>query len=233
MTLGAIIVCRLDSRRLPGKVLKTVQGKPLLWYVLSRCRKVQEFGDNIIVATSTRTIDDPIEHYCREQNVRMFRGSAENVAERVLECALDNRLSHFARVNADSPFLEPPLIKLACSIAASSEDYEIVTNLYPRSFPYGVSVELFKTDVFQSAYKQMNTPDHFEHVTLFFYENMHNFRYYNITRDGNDLSKIRLTVDTEEDFRLFSQVMNMVGDQWNSLSYVDAVEFYQKLRAQK
>ena len=231
MALGAIVLCRLDSRRLPGKVLKTVQGRPLLWYVLSRCREVEAFENNIIVATSARIIDDPIEDYCRKQNVRVFRGSADNVAKRVLECALDNRLSRFARVNADSPFLEPSLVRLAFGIAESS-GFEIVTNLYPRSFPYGVSIELLKTDVFRSAYNQMSTPDHFEHVTLFFYENMGKFRYYNITRDGTNLSKIRLTVDTEEDFKLFEQVVDIVGDQWDSLSYVDAVQFYRKVRAQ-
>ena len=227
MEVGAIILCRLDSTRLPGKVLRTARGKPLLWYIISRCQELKTPADSIIVATSARKVDDPIADYCRQENVRVFRGSADDVADRIIKCSVANKLKCFIRVNADSPFLEPPLINHACDVATSS-DYEIVTNLYPRTFPYGVSVELVRTDVFQSAYEQMSMPEHFEHPTLFFYQNIERFRYYNITRDGDNLSKIRLTVDTEQDWQKFERVVNKVGDRWKSISYLDAVELYRK-----
>jgi len=227
MEVGAIIVCRLDSKRLPGKVLRTARGKPLLWYIISQCQELKIPENNIIVATSARKLDDPIADYCEQENVRVFRGSADDVADRIIKCSMANKLKYFIRVNADSPFLEPSLINHACDVATSS-DYEIVTNLYPRTFPYGVSIELVRTDVFQAAYEQMSTPEHFEHVTLFFYQNMERFRYYNITSDGDNLSKIRLTVDTEQDWQEFERIVNEVGEQWKSLSYLDAVELYRK-----
>jgi spore coat polysaccharide biosynthesis protein SpsF (cytidylyltransferase family) len=227
MEVGAIIVCRLDSKRLPGKVLRTARGKPLLWYIISRCQELKTLADSIIVATSARKIDDAIADYCRQENVIVFRGSSDNVANRIIKCSIEHNLEYFIRINADSPFLEPSLINRACDVATSS-DYEIVTNLYPRTFPYGVSVELVRTDVFQAAYEQMSTPEHFEHVTLFFYQNMERFRYYNITRGGDNLSKIRLTVDTEQDWQIFERVVNKVGERWKSISYLDAVELYRK-----
>lgn len=227
MGVGAIVVCRLDSKRLPAKVLRPVNGKPLLWYVVSRCKQVAELNNNIIVATSTRRIDDPIVDYCQQEKLRVFRGSAEDVSGRVLSCAQANKLGYFFRVNADSPFLEPSLFKRAWDIAVSS-DYDFVTNLYPRSFPYGVSVELVKTDVFQTAYQQMSAQEHFEHVTLFIYQNISQFRYFNVVREGSNLSNIRLTIDTEDDWRRFESVITKAGNRWNSLAFLDAIECAKK-----
>jgi spore coat polysaccharide biosynthesis protein SpsF (cytidylyltransferase family) len=226
MEVGAIILCRLDSTRLPGKVLRTARGRPLLWYIISRCQGLKTPAE-VIVATTTRKVDDPIADYCNQENVRVFRGSYENVADRIIKCSVENNLEYFIRINADSPFLEPSLINHACDVVTSSA-YEIVTNLYPRTFPYGVSVELVQTDVFQSAYEQMSTPEHFEHATLYFYQNMERFRYYNITRDGDNLSNIRLTVDTEQDWQNFERLVNKIGNRWKSISYLDAVELYRK-----
>lgn len=227
MNMGAIVVCRLDSQRLPAKVLRLANGKPLLWYIISRCKLVTELNNNIIVATSNRRIDDPIAEYCKRENLKIFRGSAEDVSGRVLNCAQANKLKYFFRVNADSPFLEPSLLKHAWDIILSS-DYDFVTNLYPRSFPYGVSVELVKTDVFRTAYQQMTAQEHFEHVTLFIYQNISHFCYFNIIREGDNLSNIRLTIDTEDDWRTFEPFITKAGNRWDSPAFLDAIKCIQK-----
>lgn len=231
MTLGAIVVCRLDSDRLPGKVLRNIKRKPLLEYVLSRSRQVKALGGNIVVATSNRPADDPIEDYCHEHAIRTFRGAAEDVAGRVLNCAKSFALDHFLRVNADSPFLDPRLVTEACTIAESGE-YDIVTNLYPRSFPYGISVELIKTTCFETAYRQMWSDYHFEHMTTYLYENMASLKFYNIPRNGDDLSACRLTVDTEEDCTLFEQFLDTMEGPWETASYLSAVAVYRHLRGE-
>ena len=58
-SVTAIIQARMASSRLPGKVLKEVLGRPLIAYLIERlqcCRRVQ----NIILATTTKPIDDPL-----------------------------------------------------------------------------------------------------------------------------------------------------------------------------
>jgi spore coat polysaccharide biosynthesis protein SpsF len=227
MAVGAIVVCRLDSERLPAKVLRTVNGKPLLWYVISRCKLVTELNNNIIVATSNRGIDEPIVEYCKSKKLKIFCGSAEDVSGRVLNCAQANKLKYFFRVNADSPFLEPSLLKHAWDIILSS-DYDFVTNLYPRSFPYGVSVELIKTDAFRTAYQHMTVQEHFEHVTSFIYQNISHFRYFNILREGDNLSNIRLTIDTEDDWRIFKPLITKAKIRWDSPVFLDAIKCVQK-----
>lgn len=229
MKIGIIIPCRLDSVRLPGKVLMPVQGKALLWYLIARCRQVDLPGDYILVASTDRTIDEPIERFCHTEGITLFRGAVEDVAGRMLACANEAGLDYFVRANADSPFLDPALINKACQVV-TRRGYQFVTNLYPRSFPYGVSVELVQTSMFQSAYQQMHKPSHFEHVTQYLYENITQFDYHNITHDGPDLSRLRLTVDTEADFRRFEGILGQLNyHKWPVLSFLDVAKIYQEL----
>ena len=226
MTIGAIIQCRLDSSRLQGKVLLPAAGKPLLWYLLARCRTISELGGgaSVVVATSQRPVDEPIVDYCRQNGIRVYRGPAEDAAKRLIEAAQEAGFSHFFRMNGDSPFIEHPLVAEAASRAAGSA-YDFVTNLHPRSFPYGVSVELVRTAALAGAYPRFASAEHREHATLFFLERMAQVPHYNIS-NGADLSGVRMAIDTLEDFRSFERVVAAVGARWPALSFREALPFY-------
>lgn len=225
LNAAGIVVCRLDSSRLPGKVLRTVQNRPLLKWVIDRIQQVTRLDRGVVVATSNRTIDDPIHEFCREHQIPVYRGAADDVAGRVLNCALKHGVDWFARINADSPFLEPELLDRACTIAASNQ-FDLVTNLSPRSFPYGVSTELIRTSTFRQAYARMSSPEHYEHVTKLFYEkdNPIDYRKYNILNTEPDQSHIRLTVDTPADWQLFCRIAES-GDR--SVTYRKAIQLIQ------
>jgi spore coat polysaccharide biosynthesis protein SpsF (cytidylyltransferase family) len=105
-------------------------------------------------------------------------------------------------------------------------DLDFVTNLCPRSFPYGISVEVFRTASLQEGYMRMHGAAHHEHVTLFFYQNLDQYRFRNIHHNGEDLSQIRLTVDTEEDLKRFAYLYKQAGREWNSWRYTDFVAAY-------
>jgi spore coat polysaccharide biosynthesis protein SpsF len=222
---GGIIVCRFDSQRLPGKVLREVCGRPLLAYILDRCRKTVDPGGRLVVATTNRPTDDPIASYCTENGYEIYRGDPDNVAGRVLACARTLGLEWFFRLNGDSPFVEANLLSQGWKAACTGE-YDLVTNLCPRSYPYGVSVELIRTVAFERAYRQMRDPEDFEHVTRFLYRNIEQFRYYNLMREGRDLSALRLTVDTPEDLAMFAKAVSILGDRWSAATYLDAAAVY-------
>ena len=101
--VGIIVFVRYDSRRLPGKALCGLGGRPLLGRVLDRARLVPG-GHPIVVATSDRAVDEPVATFTRSENVEVFRGSADDVAARALACAEAFGFVSFARICGDSPF---------------------------------------------------------------------------------------------------------------------------------
>ena len=71
MKTGLIVLCRYNSSRLPGKILKEINGKPLLSYILERL-KLSRQSDQIIVATSDQPTDDPIAEFCKKGPVNII-----------------------------------------------------------------------------------------------------------------------------------------------------------------
>lgn len=225
MKIGAIIAARMSSTRLPGKVLRTIKDKPLLWYILSRLKTSSSLWENCVVATSSMKEDDRVAEYCEKNGVSVFRGELDRVAVRLYEAATHFGFDYFFRVNGDSPFVDLDLFSKAID-RINHRDCDLVTNLKPRSFPYGVAVELIKTEALGRAIKQMQSPLDFEHPTAIIYDNPEIYSIENILREGESLDDCRLTVDTEEDFELFNDFIKTSSIKWNTLSYVDAVRAY-------
>lgn len=173
MRIGAIIQARMSSKRLPGKVLMQILYKPILLYLLERIGKCSRL-DTIIVATSDDDSDDPIEEFCDDFAVECYRGSLENVAERFRDAAKTYKLDAFVRVCSDSPLLDPGLVDEHVELFRQG-DSDLVTNVKNRTFPPGQSVEVISAEVFVGAVKKMDKPQHFEHVTRYFYENSADF----------------------------------------------------------
>ncbi len=203
-TLGAIIVARLDSQRFPGKVLHPLAGQPMLGHVVDRCRQVSSIDRRIILATTSRLVDQPLARFGAAQDLCVYRGETVNVARRLLECAWSAGWDAFFRVNADSPCLDPGLLAAAAE-AYTAGNHDLVTNLHPRSFPYGISVELIRTSTYAEAYARFDRPDHREHATLYYYEHPDQFRLHNLSHPDfipgrlPRRPQLRLTVDTPDD----------------------------------
>ena len=84
MNIGAVIQARMGSRRLPGKVLSTICGKPMLGYIIERIRQCK-YLNNIVVATSDEKNDNSIVEFCQGLGVTFYRGHPTNVASRFKE----------------------------------------------------------------------------------------------------------------------------------------------------
>lgn len=193
---GIIVLARLDSRRLPGKALEDIGGRPLLGRVLDRARLIPN-GHRIVVATSNRAIDDGIVDFADSEGVDVFRGAAEDVAQRMLDCCYAYGFTRFARVVGDSPFLDPELFgRFETHHRETGAD--VVTNLRPRTFPPGMSIEIIKVSAFRQALRETRDPVDREHVTPYFYAHPERFDIRNISAES-DNSDLVLTVDTPDD----------------------------------
>jgi spore coat polysaccharide biosynthesis protein SpsF len=210
--IAVLVQARMRSRRLPGKVLRPLAGRPLLAYVLERVRHARK-PDRVIVCTTDEPADDAVESFCTEHGIECFRGQADNVAQRLLEAVDHYRLEAFVRICGDSPLLDPTLIDCAIGIYQSGR-YEIVTNSLERTFPAGQAVELLAAAAFRRGVPRMRSPADLRRVTPYFYKHAERFSIFNFTAE-DDLSGVRLVVDTAEDLHEVERLIGrMVRPHW-------------------
>src|SRR5262249_27310258 len=95
----AIIQARMGSTRFPGKVLRPIAGKPLLWHIVHRLRRCR-MVDAIAIATSTSPRDEAIVDFCREQEIEIVRGPEDNVLARYVLAAAQTNADIVVRVSS-------------------------------------------------------------------------------------------------------------------------------------
>jgi len=222
MKIASIIQARMNSSRFPNKVLAPIKGKPLIEYLIDQI-SYKNIALPIIIATSNKEIDQKIVDYCLEHNLNFYRGSLINVASRFYEIIKIYNLDFFVRVCADSPLLDGNLIKQA--IACIDLDIDIITNIMPRTFPKGQSVEVVNCKTFLSTYDKLNSTEDFEHVTRYFYNNYKSFNILNL-KNNKDLSSLNLSVDTEEDYQKISKIISNMEKKHFEYSYKDIISKY-------
>ncbi len=188
----------MSSRRLPGKVLMKIEGKTLIERVVERVSR-SKYVTKIIVATTKHNTDIPLRKLCLKKKIEFYAGSLPNVAYRFYEILKKFNSKSFLRINADSPFIDPRLID-KCLIKFNNSNSDIVTNVFPRTFPKGQSVEIIRSSVFKKNLLKIKKKSHLEHVTKFFYENKNNFKINAIINNKN-YSKFNMCIDTVSDIR--------------------------------
>ena len=160
---GAVVQVRMSSERLPGKVLMPLAGRPALDWLLERLDHATEL-DAIVVATSDDPSDDPVAEFVRERGTALHRGPLEDVARRMLDAAREHELDAVVRVTGDAPLLDQRLVDEGVR-TLRREGCDLVTNVRPRSYPPGQSVEVFLTNALEAAHAGPTTPADREHVT--------------------------------------------------------------------
>ncbi len=212
MRATVIIQARMSSQRLPGKVLHPICGKPVLAYVLervARCRGI----DEVVVATSDRLEDQEIVAFCRRQGVQCRTGPLDDVAGRFAQVVAGGAADCFVRICADSPLIDPRLIESVLKLFRKRAP-DLATNVHPRSFPSGQSVEVVDVRRFLEVNRGLNDPDDREHVTMYFYRHAEHFDIVNLFSEV-DLRDFHLAVDEPCDLlRLQSIVSRMHPPHW-------------------
>ncbi len=204
--LGAVIQARTGSTRLPNKVLREIAGKPLLQHMLERVRAGKTL-DRAIVATTTRTEDDPIQALCEKLKVPYTRGEEEDVLGRYYQAAVEHNLGHIVRLTADCPLLDPGVIDLVVRRYLELQpNIDYVSNIMTHTFPNGMEVEIMGFDCLARAHKEAKRKYQREHVTPYIRENLGRFRCKNVAH-SEDLSHHRWTVDREEDLELVRRII--------------------------
>lgn len=229
MNITASIQARMGSTRLPGKVLKCVDNKPLLLWQIERIRK-SRLVDNIIVATSTSKLDDEIVDFCLNNNIQFFRGPENDVLQRVSDLLEINKVDIHVECYGDSPLIDPQIIDESIGLFLKhKKEADYFSSAIKTTYPPGLEVTIYEAKILTNINKRISKSDPLrEHVG------------YNITRFKDDFKifsieaperlnrpDLYLEVDTQEDFQLIEHVIGhfIKIDKINFTAY-DLVEFF-------
>lgn len=199
----AIVQARMSSTRFPGKVLADLQGKPMVIQQLERISQSQSL-DAIVVATSTDASDDQLVEVLNSFGYTTVRGDLDDVLERFILAIDMYQPEVVVRLTADCPLTSPRVIdEVVAAFHASHADY--LSNTMTPTFPDGLDVEVVKADVLREVAKASTDQPEREHVTLGVYRRNDQYQIENFAQP-DDLSDLRWTVDTSEDFAFVQKI---------------------------
>lgn len=175
----ASIEARMGSSRLPGKVLKEICGKPALQRLVDRLRLCRSV-DDLVVATSTDARDDVLAHWCESYGVKYFRGSEDDVLDRVVEAHRFMRSDLIVEITGDCPLTDPQIVDLGVETFLA-HDVDVVSNCgRVLTWPMGQYVQVFPFRLLEAVDHSTDDATVHEHVSLYFYEHPELYRHIDL-----------------------------------------------------
>lgn len=202
-----IIEARLGSSRLPRKVLLENNGKTMLEIMVSRVKKVNKIKE-IVIATTNEPEDEEICQLATKLSVKYFRGSTNNVYDRVLSAVRASGYSRFVSLQGDCPLIDPSIID-QCIDKHIETDVEYLCNYGSHQFPEGMECQVMKIDCLERLQNYELTDEDKEHVTLFILNNPELFSMHFMSATSELFyPTLKLTLDEPEDFTRISRILD-------------------------
>ncbi len=225
--IAAIVQARMGSRRLPGKTLAEVGGRPMLARLLDRARRIAGV-ERVIVATTEKPADEAILRLARDQGLAAYAGSEDDVLDRVHQAACRHGVSVVVRVTPDCPLVDPAVSGLVLARfleCRGAVDY--ASNTQPPTFPDGLDTEVFSFEALARAWREATQPSEREHVTSYIWKRPDLFRLVNVRHDPG-LSALRWAVDEAADLEFVRAVYGRLGEASETFGMDDVLDLLRR-----
>ena len=219
----AIVQARMGSERLTGKVMKLVNGSPMIELLLKRLSKATLI-DEIVVATSNEVGNAALVNYVQDLGYKCYQGSEQNVLDRFIEAAKFFKADYIIRITGDCPLVDSALVD-ECILRFISGGYDYVSNIDPPSYPDGLDVEIVSLSALIESSLQDSSIHNCEHVTPFVRESG-KFKKGTVSY-GQDLSRLRWTVDEFDDLRVIQNIFEYFEPEIY-FSWKDVLKMYEE-----
>ena len=211
MTYHIFLQSRQKSTRYPNKILKKICGKTIFELIVERLKNVND--SKIFLITGPKEKNRELIKKSKDCNIEYFSGNENNVLDRFYNAIKNFDSKNIIRVTGDCPLIDYKLINSTQTIF-NKNNYDLINNYSPRTFPHGYDFEIFKADIVKTTWDRISNT--FNNKTLFessvippmkFILNSSLFSIHNISNMLN-LSFLRLTLDYHEDFQLISKIFD-------------------------
>lgn len=227
MKIVATIEARMTSSRLPGKVLMSAAGVPMLKHLVTRLRAVPSIKA-IALATTENETDDPLADFALQEGIECYRGSEDDVMQRVIGAAESVQAEVVVEITGDCPIIDPQIIEQTIGMFQANEaDY--VSNAHIRSYPDGMDTQVFMLETLKrSAAMTDDALDH-EHVTLHIRNHPEIFSQLHLVAPPElHWPDLGLTLDEEADYELLKKIIEHFGETNRFFSCLDTVRLLRK-----
>jgi spore coat polysaccharide biosynthesis protein SpsF len=205
----AISQARMNSTRLPGKVLRPILGRPLLWWHLTRLRRAKHL-DGVVVATTEAPGSDPIAEIAGDLGIPVHRGSEHDVLARFADAAAMMGAATVVRVTSDCPLIDPDLVDQVIEEYLAFRPKTHYASLDVARFPRGFDTEVFSAAALQAAMSEAIDPFEHEHVTPFLWRRPERFGLRQLSRAEPPIA-YRLCVDEADDLALVARIIETLA----------------------
>ena len=220
LSLTIIIYARMNSKRLPNKVLKKVGSQVLLKLIVDRINTQTKNKYPIIVATSKQQLDNQIVTFCKKNKIEVFRGDLNDVFKRTVQCIDKYSIKNFVRVCADRPFFDVRLME-RMSNKFKKNKFDIITNQLIKTYPKGLACEISSTKIFKDINQNTLNPKEKEHIFNYFYKNHKKYQLYNFKLNSlKDMKKINYSINTKKELIEISKIFN----KYKNNKYIDILK---------
>lgn len=192
----------MGSTRLPGKVMKPINGIPMIELLLKRLANSKGI-DQIVVATSAAVVNRPLVDHVSGLGVTCEQGSENDVLDRYVDTAKKHQADVVVRITGDCPLIDPMLVD-ECIAAFFEQGVDYLSNTDSPTYPDGLDIEVMKFSALEMARTESSETFDHEHVTPYIRKSPK----FSKGRKSNseDLSALRWTVDDPEDFEVIANV---------------------------
>lgn len=218
----ATVEARMESSRLPGKMLMSVNGTPAIVRLLRRlalCRRV----DEIVLATAVSSSCDVLEEVARGEGVKCFRGSEDDVLQRVVDAQRSAESDIVVEINGDCILLDPDIVDMGV-LTFLENDCDVVSNCRKPGYPSGFGVQVFRFADLDEVAKTIDDPPVREHVSLYFYEHPEKYRcihlYPTIRHHAPDK---RFQLDYQEDLDFINAIYERLEPRYGDAFGLDEI----------
>jgi len=227
----AIIQARMGSKRLPGKSMADIAGRPLLWHVLDRVTRSRQ-SDEVVLATTKKKEDDVLVDLAKKIKVSVFRGSENDLVDRYYQAARKFMADIVVRIPADNACLEPTEIDRIIEYHRNSNnDFSSnIQNIDGNGYPDGLGAEVFSFNTLEKLWQITTEPRHREHVSNYIFENRDKFVIGTIPCPAEfRRPDIKLDVNTEEELKFIRALYEYLYPKNQHFHITDIIEWYDSI----
>ncbi len=203
--IAIFLAARSGSKRLPNKHFLKINSKlKAIDLCILRLKKTK-LVNKIFLCTTKKKQDDRFKNICKFHNIKLFKGSTNNVAKRFIDCAKKNSIKTIVRITADCPLIDPKIIDECVKLHLKKKS-DYTSNVLKPTFPDGLDVEVIELNKLIKSQAISKSKDNKEHVTLFIRKSK-SFKKYNYKNNIN-YSNRRWTLDNKMDHIFLKKVSN-------------------------